>query len=336
MPNRANLQCRLRSRPSGIAQAADFEVSPGAVVAPEDGEILVRTQFLSVEPAMRGWIADVDNYAAQVRVGDVMRALAAGEVVASRHPDYREGDLVTGWFGWQEYATVSADKVVRRVLEDDLPLSLSLGVLGINGVTALLALTQIGEPKTGETVVVSTAGGAVGSAVGQIAKIYGCRTVGIAGGAGKVALCVNEFGYDAAVDYRASGWETEIARACPTGVDVYFDNVSGPISDVVHAQLAPGARIVVCGTAAYADWSDWPQGPRIERRLLTRRARMQGFVIFDHMSEYEAAVERLAGWVRTGVLKYREDVLDGMTACPDALAGLYRGDNVGKRVIRLY
>jgi len=336
MNARPNLQCRLRRRPAGVAQADDFDLSIGAVRTPEEGEVQIRNQFLSVEPAMRGWIADADNYASQIGIGDVMRALAAGEVVASRHSEYREGDLVAGWFGWQEYATVAVDKIVRRVLETDLPLSLSLGVLGINGATALLALTKIGQPKQGETIVVSTASGAVGSAVGQIARLLGCRAVGVAGGPVKTGLCLSTFGYDAAVDYRAPGWEAALAASCPDGVDIYFDNVSGPTSDVVHQQLAHGARIVVCGTAAFTDWSRWPQGPRIERRLLTRRARMEGFVIFDHMGDYEAAIERLAGWVRSGVLRYREDVLEGMQACPDALAGLYRGENLGKRVIRLY
>lgn len=330
-----NRQCRLRARPTGVAQAEHFEIVDGPVVDPADGEIVVRNHYLSVEPAMRGWIADAGNYAAPVALGSVMRALAAGEVIASRHPDYAVGDRVTGWFGWQQVATVSADAVVRRVTETDLPLSASLGVLGINGVTALLALTRVGEPVAGETVVVSTAAGSVGSAVGQIARILGCRAVGIAGGPDKVRDCLETFGFDAALDYRQGPLDTALRTACPDGVDVYFDNVSGPISDAVHGQLATGARVVVCGTAAIADWSDWPTGPRVERHLLVRRARMQGFVIFDHMDAYEGAVARLADWIREGRLAYREDILDGIEACPDALAGLYRGENRGKRLIAL-
>lgn len=330
-----NRQCVLASRPTGVAQAGNFALMTGEARNPCDGEILVRNRFLSVEPAMRGWISDAGNYVAQVELGQVMRALAAGEVVASRHPDFLPGDDVAGWFGWQEYATVGVDKVVRKVSESDLPLSLSLGVLGINGVTALLALTKIGDPKPGETVVVSTASGAVGSAAGQIAKILSCRTVGIAGGPLKAGLCLNEFGYDAAIDYRRTDFDQALGEACAGGVDVYFDNVAGSISDAVHRHLADGARVVVCGTASISDWSHWPQGPRLERRLLTRRARMEGFVIFDHMNEFEAAVLRLAQWVREGRLRYREDVLTGMDSCPDALAGLYRGDNIGKRLIRL-
>lgn len=330
-----NRQVRLAARPAGIPQAEHFILADGPVPEPPEGGILVRNHFLSVEPAMRGWIADTGNYAAPVAVGAVMRALAAGEVVESRHPDYVPGDRITGWFGWQEFACVPADAVVRKVVEDDLPLSLSLGILGINGVTALLALTRVGEPKPGNTVLVSTAAGAVGSAVGQIARLMGCRTVGIAGGAAKMALCREAFGYDAAIDYRASDLDGAIATACPDGVDVYFDNTAGPISDAVHRHLAIGARVVVCGTAAIAGWEDWPQGPRVERHLLVKRARMQGFVIFDHMADYEGAVRQLADWVRAGKLRYREDILDGLEACPDALAGLYRGENLGKRLIRL-
>ena len=330
-----NRQVVLASRPAGVAQANDFRIVESEIAPPGDGQIVVRNRFLSVEPAMRGWIADTRGYSQPVEIGAVMRALAAGTVVASRHPDYPEGTDVTGWFGWQEQATVDAGAVVRVIREPDLPLSASLGVLGINGVTALLALTRIGAPQPGETVVVSTAAGAVGSAAGQIANILGCRTVGIAGGPAKVALCRDEFGYSAAFDYREDDLDSALSEACPDGVDVYFDNTAGAISDTVHRHLALRARIVVCGTAAIADWSDWPSGPRVERHLLVRRARMEGFVIFDHMAEYETAVDQLAQWVRDGRLRYREDVLDGIEACPDALAGLYRGENDGKRLIRL-
>jgi NADPH-dependent curcumin reductase CurA len=297
--------------------------------------VLVRNLFLSVEPAMRGWIADVGNYAAPVEIGAVMRALAVGEVIESRDIRWKPGDILVGWFGWQEMATVGADAVVRRVAETDLPVSLALGVLGINGVTAHLALIRIGQPMAGETVLVSTAAGAVGSAVGQIAKQLGCRTVGITGGPEKAALCLSEFGYDRVIDYKSQDLASALADACPDGVDVYFDNVAGQISDEAYRHLATRARIVVCGTAAVADWSDWPSGPRVERHLLVKRARMEGFVIFDHMADYETSVAQLADWVRDGSLRYREDILEGLEACPGALAGLYRGDNLGKRLIRL-
>ena len=235
-----NRQVILVSRPSGVAQAENFAIREAPVEPLAEGAVLVRNEFLSVEPAMRGWIADVGNYSAPVPIGSAMRALAVGAIAQSRHPGWREGDVVTGWFGWQEWAAVEPGAIVRRVAEAGLPHSLALGVLGINGVTALIGLTVVGEPRAGETVVVSTAAGAVGSAVGQIAKILGCRAVGIAGGPDKVAQCRDTFGYDAAIDYRAAGLAEALGAACPDGVNVYFDNTSGVISDAVHS--APRGR----------------------------------------------------------------------------------------------
>ena len=297
--------------------------------------MLVRNAFLSVEPAMRGWLADSGNYSAPVPVGSVMRSLAVGQVAASRSAGCAEGDWLLGWFGWQEWAAAGEGAVLRRIAETDLPPSLALGVLGLNGVTALLALEKIGQPKAGETVLVSTAAGSVGSAVGQIAQLAGCRTIGIAGGAEKVRLCLEEFGYDHALDYRTDDLGAALASLCPDGVDVYFDNTAGAISDTVMRHLAVGARVVVCGTASIPRWDPIPPGPRVERHLLTRRARMQGFLLFDHMAEFDASVARLAEWVRAGKLRFREEVLDGIERCPDAIAGLYRGENLGKRLIRL-
>lgn len=330
-----NRQVLLVARPTGVAQAEHFAIRDADDPVPGERQILVRNRFLSVEPAMRGWIADLGNYAAPVEIGEVMRALAVGEIVASRHPDYAVGEHVTGWFGWQRCAAVDAGAIIRRVTETDLPLSLALGVLGINGVTAHLALTLIGELKPGDTVLVSTAAGAVGSAVGQIATILGARAVGIAGSPDKVRQCIADFGYAAAIDYKLPGLADAIEAACPDGVNVYFDNTAGVISDTVYPRLAIGARVVICGTASIPTWEPWPIGPRIERHLLVKRARAQGFVIFDHDDRYDASVAQLASWVRSGRLRYAEDVLDGIEACPDALAGLYRGENQGKRVIRL-
>lgn len=284
---------------------------------------------------MRGWIADPGNYSDPVEVGAVMRSLAVGEVMESRTEGYRPGDMVCGWFGWQEEAVVPVSAIIRKVTETDLSPSLALGVLGINGVTAYLAMTGIGEPGLGDTVVVSTAAGSVGSAAGQVAKILGARTVGIAGGPEKVRQCVEEFGYDAAIDYRGGDIAEALDAACPDGINVYFDNTAGEISDAVYPRLAQRARIVICGTAAIPQWDPWPTGPRVERHILIKRARMQGFIIFDHMDRWDEAVSQLAGWIREGRLRYAEDVLGGIEACPDAIAGLYRGENTGKRVIRL-
>ena len=335
MKNDVNRQVRLKARPDGITQAEHFELVEAPLPVPAEGEVQVRYSFLSVEPAMRGWVSAVANYSEPVAIGAVMRSLAAGTVIESRHPDWRAGDRVTGMFGWQEFAAVKPTAIQRRIEDDDLPLSAALGVLGLNGLTAYFGLLDAGQPKAGETVVVSTAAGAVGSCVGQIARIEGCRTVGIAGGPTKAALCREAFGFDAAVDYKATGFEAALAAACPGGIDVYFDNTAGAISDAVLRHLNVGARVVVCGTASIASWDPVPLGPRVERHLLVKRARMQGILVFDYADRYPQGLAALAAWVREGRIRYREDILVGIEQAPDAIAGLYRGDNLGKRLIRI-
>lgn len=301
-----------------------------------DGEFLVRNIFLSADPAMRGWIADKTTYWPRTEVGDTMRAFSVGEVIESRSLDYAVGDKVMGIFGWQDNAAVKPQQVMRKVLEDDLPLSLSLGVLGLNGLTAYFGLLDVCRPKAGETVVVSTAAGGVGSAVGQIAKIKGCRTIGFAGGAEKVRQCVDEFGYDSAVDYKSTAdLDDALARLCPNGVDAFFDNTSGAIHDAVLRQINVGARIAICGTASYASWDPWNEGPRPERHLLVKRAIMQGFLTTDFAPRYEEAIAALAGWIRAGKLRYREDMQEGIEAAPASIAMLYAGENHGKLVIKL-
>jgi hypothetical protein len=336
MTPQVNRQVRLKARPSAIPEAAHFEIVSAPVPELQAGQVLVRNRYLSVDPAMRGWVSAVANYAKPVGIGEVMRARAVGEVVASRHPDYREGERLVGWFGWQDYAVTAGAGIIRRVSETDIPLSAALGVLGMNGLTAYFGLLDIGAPKPGETVVVSTAAGAVGAAVGQIAKIKGCRTVGIAGGPVKTRLCREEFGYDAAIDYKApDDLDAALAAACPKGVDIYFDNTSGRISDAVLRHINKNARIIICGTASVSSWDPWPTGPRVERHLLVKTARMQGLLVFDYEQRTEEAVPVLAAWVREGKLRYREDILDGLDQAPGAIAGLYRGENLGKRLIKL-
>ena len=335
MASAVNRQVVLKSRPAGIPQAENFEIVEAPMPAPGEGQVLVRNLYLGAEPAMRGWVSAVANYSEPVPIGGVMRSFAVGRVAASRHEDYRPGELVTGQFGWQEYAVVGAGAIQRKIAEDGLPASTALGVLGLNGYTAYFGLLDIGQPKTGETVVVSTAAGAVGSCVGQIAKIKGCRSVGITGGAAKTRLCTEEFGYDAAIDYKAGGLDEALAQACPEGVDVYFDNTAGPISDAVMKQLRPGARITICGTASLASWDPWPTGPRVERHLLVKRARMQGLLIFDYAQRYPEALAALTEWVREGRIRYREEMLEGLEQAPGSIAGLYRGENLGRRIIRL-
>jgi NADPH-dependent curcumin reductase CurA len=235
-----------------------------------------------------------------------------------------------GLFGWQEYAAASDKHVNLKIAPSDLPLSLYLGVLGLNGFTAYFGLLDVGAPKVGETVVVSTAAGAVGSCVGQIAKIKGCRTVGIAGGPQKVRQCLEEFGYDAAIDYKGEGdLDEALRRACPKGVDVYFDNTSGSISDAVLRNLAISARIVICGTASYPSWNPWNMGPRPERHLLVKRSRMQGFLATDFLSRFPEAEAQISRWIKEGRINYREEMHDGLEHAPGSLQRLYKGDNAG-------
>jgi NADPH-dependent curcumin reductase len=325
----------LATRPSGIPQAEHFAIVESPVPQPDNGQILIRNIYLSVEPAMRGWVSTESNYADPVTIGAVMRSFATGQVKASRHPDFQPGDYVTGLFGWQDYAVVDPASVERTITETDVPLSTSLGVLGLNGVTAYFGLREAGQPRPGETVLVSTAAGAVGSCVGQIATIMGCRAVGITRGPDKTKLCTDEFGFASAIDYKADDLNAAIADACPDGVDIYFDNTSGAISDTVMNHLRVGARVVVCGTAAIPSWNPPPLGPRVERHLLVKRARMQGILATDYRDRFDAARRELARWVREGRLRYREDVLDGLGQAPDAIAGLYRGENTGKRLIKI-
>lgn len=336
MPKKLNRKIILSSRPVGIPLAEHFEIVAEPVPDPGPGEFLVRNRFLSVDPAMRGWVNAAQNYSDPVGVGEVMRSLAVGEVIASRDKDYAVGENLVGLFGWQNYAVASAKDVWFRLSPGDPSPSASLGLLGLNGVTAYFCLLEIGRPKDGETVVVSTAAGSVGSAVGQIARIKGCRAVGITGSDEKVADCLDQFGYDAAINYKTTpDLSAALADACPDGVDVYFDNTAGAISDAVYEHLNVGARCAICGTAAVSSWDPWPAGPRIERHLLVKRASVQGFLVFDHLNRIDEARQQLAAWLREGKLNYREDVLEGLDQAPGAIARLYAGENRGKLVIRL-
>jgi len=293
---------------------------------------------VSVDPAMRGWVNAAANYAKPVEIGAVMKSFAVGRIVASRDPNWQAGDLVTGLFGWQQWAVVDSAVIDRKLdpaLLGDLPLSAALGVLGLNGVTAYFGLLEIGQPRPGQTVVVSSAAGSVGSCAGQIARLAGCRTVGIAGGSEKARMVKESFGFDAAVDYKSADFEAELRKACPEGVDVYFDNTSGPITDAVTSLLNARARIVICGTVAHTEWVPPPMGPRVERKLLVARARMEGFIAPDYQHRWDEAYASLARWLREGQIRVVEEVLEGLETAPDSVAGLYRGDNLGKRVIRV-
>ncbi len=335
MTQNLNRRIILESRPQGIPAPEHFGLIEESVPAPGPGQLLVRNRYLSVDPAQRGWVNAVANYSQPVGLGDVMRAFAVGEVVNSNHPDYAVGEIVTGLLGWQDYA-LSDGVGLRRVDPALGPISTAVGILGINGLSAYFGLLDAGQPKAGETVVVSTAAGAVGSCVGQIAGIRGCRAVGLTGNDDKVARCRDEFGFDAAINYRTTDdLDGALAAACPDGIDVYFDNTGGPILDAVLRRINVGARIVICGTAATANWDPPPTGPRVERHLLVKRARIQGFLIFDYLDRFDEGQAALSKWIREGRINYREDITDGIENAPSVLAGLYQGRNTGKALIRL-
>ncbi|MEM6905052.1 MAG: NADP-dependent oxidoreductase [Pseudomonadota bacterium] len=329
-----NRRVILAHRPKGVPGPEHFAVGEVAAPVPGEGEFLIRCSHWSVDPAQRGWANDAPNYLPPVEIGAAMRAFAVGEVVASHHPDYRPGERVTGMFGWNRLAISDGSDVDRKVTEALSP-SLALGVLGLNGVTAYFGLTEACAPGPGETVVVSTAAGAVGSAVGQIAKILGCRTVGITSSPEKMAMCRERFGYDTALSYREPDLAGRLREACPDGVDCYFDNTCGEISDAVMTCLAQGARITICGTASLTDWDPIPLGPRIHRQLIVARARMQGFLVLDYKPRWQEAVDQLAAWIQSGELTTEEHILAGAEAAPGAIAMLYAGENRGKLLIEV-
>lgn len=306
-----------------------------AVPEPGAGQFVVRISHLSIDPAMRGWIEEGRSYAPPVGLGEVMRAIAAGEVVASRHDGFAIGEHVTGIFGVQEYA-VSDGRGVLTVEPAVAPLPRHLSVLGMTGMTAYFGLLDVGALRSGETVVVSSAAGAVGSVVGQLAKIKGARAIGIAGGAEKCRWLTQELGFDAAIDYRSEDVGKALRQHAPDGVDVYFDNVGGDVLDAVLARLARRARVVICGAISQYNSATGFAGPRNYFSLLVNRARMEGFVVFDYADRYGEAATELAGWLRDGSLRSREDLVTGsVTDFPEVFLRLFRGENLGKLVLQI-
>jgi NADPH-dependent curcumin reductase CurA len=328
----SNRQVLLARRPGGIPQPSDFALAEAEIPRPAEREVLVRNIYLSADPAQRGWASAEANYSAPVPLGSPMRALAVGVVVESRAPGVEPGEFLYGWFGWQDYAAVEPAKIVLRA-RHPVPLDAYGSLLGINGVTAYLGLTELGRPHAGETLLVSTAAGSVGSFVGQIGRNLGCRTIGLTGSDEKVAACKDRYGYDAAVNYKTGELAAAIDAAAPNGVDVYFDNTGGAILDTVLRRMAVRGRIVQCGTASIGSWTPPPLGPRNEREILTRRLVWSGFIIFDWLERYAAAAADLAGWLEDGRLVYDTDLADGIEHCPGAIAALYAGENRGKKLI---
>jgi hypothetical protein len=335
MPS-VNRQFLLAARPVGMVRREDFTYRESPV--PDDlaaGEARVRNLYVSIDPAMRGWMVNRADYVAPLELGDVMRAGCVARVDASRHPELREGDLVTGDFGWQDYAIAGGRGTPFSPWRADLPATAALSLLGMTGFTAYFGLMDIGRPVAGETVVVSGAAGAVGSIAGQIAKLHHCRVVGIAGGADKCPFVVHELGFEAAIDYRAEDVAARLAALCPRGIDVYFDNVGGAVLDAALARLATHARVVLCGAISRSNLTAPTPGPSNYVNLIFRRARMEGFIVLDYAARYDEASSALAGWAKSGALRYREHVVEGFERLPDALVGLFHGENVGKQIVHI-
>ena len=335
-----NHQVRLASRPVGLPTADNWQFSEEPVAEPGEGAVLVKTLALSLDPAMRGWMNEGKSYIPPVGIGEVMRAGGVGVVIASRNPALAVGDHVTGGPGVQEYFSVAGDQIKRSGLAKiDLRLGTLtqwLNVLGMPGMTGYFGLMDVGQPQPGQTVVVSGAAGAVGQTVGQLARIKGCRVVGIAGGAAKCDWVVRELGFDACIDYKSGDVKDGLKAHCPKGVDVYFDNVGGDILDAVLARLARGARIVICGAISQYNNTGPMQGPKNYMSLLVNRARMQGMVVFDYADRYPQAIAELAGYLKDGRMKSREDVVTGgVAAFPEALNMLFKGQNFGKLVLQV-
>ena len=329
-----NKQWRLKTRPVGEPNADTWEYTETEVPPIEDGELLIKIDYISIDPAMRGWLNDAKSYIAPVKVGDVMRAGTVGEVIDSKHADFAVGDYVSGHNGVQSYA-VSDGTGLYKIDPNLAPLPYYLGVLGMPGMTGYFGLLKTGEPKAGETVVVSGAAGAVGGLVGQIAKIKGCRVVGIAGGHGKCQFLVDELGFDAAIDYKNEDVKKALKQTCPNGVDVYFDNVGGDILDDVLTQINLRARIVICGAISQYNNTTPVKGPSNYLSLLVNRARMEGIVVFDNVKEYPTAMTDIAGWIQSGDIKVKDHIVNGIDTFPETLMMLFNGENFGKLVLKV-
>jgi NADPH-dependent curcumin reductase CurA len=336
---KANRRVVLKSRPVGAPTSENFLLEETATPLPATGQVLLRSLYLSLDPYMRGRMSDAPSYAAPVAINAVMIGGTVSRVESSFHPDYQAGDLVLGFNGWQDYAV--SDGAGLTKLDPRMPQpSLALGALGMPGFTAYMGLLDIGQPKTGETVVVAAASGAVGSLVGQIAKLRDCRVIGIAGGAEKCRWVVDELGFDACIDHHSADFSQQLATACPKGIDVYFENVGGKVFDAVLPLLNPAARIPVCGLIAHYNDTALPAGPDrlglLTRTLLIKRIKMQGFIIFDDYGHrYGEFSRQMSTWLSEGKIIFREDIVDGLENAPQAFIGLLEGKNFGKLIIRV-
>jgi len=329
-----NRQVKVARRAVGVPGPEVFELADAAAPACPEAGVLAEVLFASVDPGMRGWLSAETNYMT-VPDGAVMRAQGVARILESRAPGWAEGDLVYGWFGWQQYAAVQVEDLLWKIDPEVAPPEAWLGELGLNGLTAWVGFQHLASPKAGETIVVSTAAGAVGSVVGQLARAAGLRCVGLTSSSAKAQVALAEFGYDAMIDYKtAEDLQASVARACPNGVDIFFDNTAGSIADAVFPHLNQNARVVQCGTASVSNWLSTPTGPRRERDMIVKRLRWQGFIVFDHVEVFPDAFEALKALYRTGGLSARHEILPGLEQAPTALRRLYEGENLGRLMIR--
>ncbi len=333
-----NHQILLASRPVGLPTRANWRSTTKPVAEPSPGGVLVKTLYLSLDPAMRGWMNEGKSYIAPVEIGAVMRAGGVGKVIASQNPTFAVGDYVNAGLDLQEYCMISQENIKRSgmfKIDARLGLTTWLNVLGMPGMTGFFGLMEVGLPKAGETVVVSGAAGAVGQTVGQIAKLKGCRVVGIAGGQAKCDWVVNELGFDACIDYKNGDVRAGLKAHCPKGVDIYFDNVGGEILDMVLTKITRGARIIICGAISQYNNTTPVKGPANYLSLLVNRARMEGIVVFDYADRYHLGVAEMAGYLKAGTMKSKEDIVQGLENFPETLLKLFNGENFGKLVLQV-
>ena len=335
MANKQNQHILLAARPRGEIKPTDFELVDAPMPETGEGEVLVESRYLAVEPAMKGWMEARVDYVAPLHIGDVMRGHGVGCVLESRHPDFAVGEMVSGALGWRRYLATDGKAIPLNKVPAGVEPAAALNVLGLTGLTAYFGMLDIGKPKAGDTVLVSGAAGATGSVAGQLARIAGARVIGIAGGRDKCDWLVSELGFDGAIDYKSEDVEQRIAELCPDGLNVYYDNVGGEILDFALAKLAQGARVVLCGGISRYNQTGAIPGPVNYFNLIYRRARMEGFIVSDYASRFGEAVEVLAKHLGSGELRHRETILQGFTQLPQALMNLFTGGNIGKQLVEV-
>ena len=333
--NLINTKIVLKKRPNPSVTEDLFELKTEELKELKDGEFLINVKYVSIDPAMRGWISDVGNYSEPVAIDGTMRSLGVGKIISSKDKDFIENEYVVGWLGWQKYAVVSKSAIQIKINPNEVPLSANLGALGLNGITAFAGLVDICKPKTNETIVVTTAAGSVGSAVGQIAKIYGCKIIGFTSSDEKAEICKKEFGYDEVINYKkVDNLSSSLNQIAPNGIDCFFDNVGGEQFDAVMENLNINARVVICGTIGMPSYPI-PNGPRINRTLLVKRAKIEGLLVLDYFDRYQEIYDQLAQWFKDGKLKNKEDISDGLLTAPASLVKILKGLNLGKQLVKI-